>query len=76
MCSTQTGLALGKGEEKTKNAAGGIRRDRSDKTLMCKRTESYWGKKMVPEKGPEFWGLQEVPQANLSLTEESTLIWS
>lgn len=25
--------------------AGGMRRDISDKTLMCKRTESYWGKK-------------------------------
>lgn len=25
--------------------AGGMRRDISDKTLVCKRTESYWGKK-------------------------------
>lgn len=25
--------------------AGGMRRDISDKTLVCQRTESYWGKK-------------------------------
>lgn len=46
-----------------------MRSDISDKTLVCKgRSESYWGKKTAPEKGPESLRPQEVPQGNL--TEE------
>lgn len=47
MCSMQTGASPGKrgGKRPRMQKTGDMKRDISDKTLMYKRTESYWGKK-------------------------------
>lgn len=78
MCSIYTGASPGRREGKDQKCKKQeALEELYQKRQSCAKELKITGaKKMVPEKGPEFWGLQEDPQANLSLTEESAVIWS